>query len=729
MITAGNWSMNDSVIQSGLNQIYGLCPGTYTVEIYVNGVVVVETFTIGSGNDDCSTFQVYTQQVNPSSPSANDGEIYASVSGNTSGLSFLWSTGETTSSIAGLSSGTYNVCAFNDLGCESCWTVTLISDSTNNLCDGFELLLVDTMNASNPMSCDGAVWLTVNNGTAPYTYYSNNSSSNTGEMTNLCSGWQYAYVYDANGCSAYIEFEIGAEDTTSACDSISLTLMNTGNTSNMNSCDGWAYVQANSGVTPYTYYSSNNQTSANGELTNLCYGWQYAYVVDAAGCYTYVEFMINSNDTVTNPCDGFAATSTSTNTSSLNSCDGTAQVTVFGGVAPYTFYSNNGVSSPNGYFDNLCEGWNWITIVDANNCSISSEFYIYSNDTTSNPCNNFWVNVETTNTTGINECDGTVNFLPSGGTAPYYTLVNGQATALENLNNVCSGVYYTEILDYNGCSFLTQYYVGYNMDTTQFPLYVYAYPSAVTSDGACDGTVYIDVYGGTAPYVITNDNGDITDNYVSGLCEGVYSAFVTDYYGQTSMVTYFIASPDDIYNNGGYEDSTAIDTLYSGVVEDCLIDYFTLDTAYISSFELIGNDSLVVTWSVITANGTTEIIESYNISGWGVYELILQVFCPQRSGSPYFIVKQRLMIGFSGVNENTALQFNVYPNPVVEELHITLEEKAETSVQLTDMNGRILFETKENTTSFVIPFNKYSNGNYIVKVENKFGTNYKKLIK
>lgn len=95
------------------NNLFGLSIGDYTVTATdASGCSVVETFTIEGPQGliiDLNTLPA-TQ--------GNNGQASASISGGTPPFQFFWSTGETTSSISGLSAGSYTLTVIDGNGCQ-----------------------------------------------------------------------------------------------------------------------------------------------------------------------------------------------------------------------------------------------------------------------------------------------------------------------------------------------------------------------------------------------------------------------------------------------------------------------------------------------------------------------------------------------------------------------------------------------------------------------------------
>ena len=104
------WSNN----QIGAS-ISGLSAGMYTVTATdPNGCIGTAITTVGQ---NVITLNV-TVEVTQESCDGNDGTATANVSGTTDGLTYVWSNGETTASINGLTAGTYSVIVMDANGCE-----------------------------------------------------------------------------------------------------------------------------------------------------------------------------------------------------------------------------------------------------------------------------------------------------------------------------------------------------------------------------------------------------------------------------------------------------------------------------------------------------------------------------------------------------------------------------------------------------------------------------------
>lgn len=132
----------------------------------------------------------------------NNGSATVNVSGANGSVTYLWSNGQTTQSISGLSAGTYCVTVVNG-SCTASACAVVTQPAAPNC-----TMTATTMatNASCFGCSNGSVWTTVFNGTLPlsYTWSFNgvNQSWNTSDIQNLVAGNYCVTVTDGNGCTA-----------------------------------------------------------------------------------------------------------------------------------------------------------------------------------------------------------------------------------------------------------------------------------------------------------------------------------------------------------------------------------------------------------------------------------------------------------------------------------------------------------------------------------------------
>lgn len=125
------------------------------------------------------------------------------------------------------------------------------------------------------------------------------------------------------------------------------------------------------------------------------------------------------------------------------SCNGTAGVTISGGVAPYAILWSNGATTAS--ISGLCAGTYTVQVTDNGGCSMSAQA------TVTNGASSINVAVTASNETCAGACDGGLTGSASGGTGPYNYLWSDNTT-FANISNICPGTYSVTVTDQNGCS-------------------------------------------------------------------------------------------------------------------------------------------------------------------------------------------------------------------------------------------------------------------------------------
>lgn len=190
--------------------------------------------------------------------------------------------------------------------------------------------------------------------------------------------------------------------------SISAQTINTGNTSDPNTCDGWAIVNDSSAINPTSvYWTSGGMIVQQGgfQIYGLCAG-TYIFNYDAGFGNQMYTFVIEAG--AFDPCASLYASMTWNNPTDSMACDGSAIVSVFGGTPGYTFMWSNGSTTQNQ--SAMCPGVYYCTVMDANGCSYTLTASIgvtNSNDSTIIIDNNTYpdsVVVDTLGTETIEDC-------------------------------------------------------------------------------------------------------------------------------------------------------------------------------------------------------------------------------------------------------------------------------------------------------------------------------------
>ena len=278
----------------------------------------------------------------------NNGTASVIVNGGTSGYTYLWAPGgDVTPSIANRGAGIYTATITDANGCTTTASATINEPVV--LSSGVNALTDVLCNGGN----NGSASVTVNGGTTPYTYAWSPSGGTGASASNLTAGNYTVNITDANGCTTSNPVTIS--EPTLLTSSASGTNVNCNGGTN-----GTASVTVNGGTAGYTYSwtpSGGNASTAN----NLAAGNYSVNIVDLNGCTT------SSSVTVTEPTPVTSST-VNTNVACNGGTNGTATVTVGGGVAPYTYswFPAGGIAAA---ASNLGAGNYTVTITDGNGCS------------------------------------------------------------------------------------------------------------------------------------------------------------------------------------------------------------------------------------------------------------------------------------------------------------------------------------------------------------------------
>ncbi|MFK7982726.1 MAG: beta strand repeat-containing protein, partial [Saprospiraceae bacterium] len=173
-----------------------------------------------------------------------------------------------------------------------------------------------------------------------------------------------------------------------------------------------------------------------------------------------------------------------------------------------------------------------VVVTDANGCQGTATVAVNATN------NNMTLSTSTTDAScGVT--DGTAIVIVTGGVAPYTYAWNdaiNQQTA--TATNLAAGTYQVIVIDANGCQNRATVTIVTNPATSTIIL------STMTTNTTCsnrNGTISLDINGGTAPYTFVwdNDIGNIKDP--NNLGAGVYRVVVTDANGCSNTTAVIIA--------------------------------------------------------------------------------------------------------------------------------------------------------------------------------------------
>lgn len=489
--------------------------GNYTVTINdTNSCSRIENYTI----TEPVTFSSNPISVDVSCFGLSDGMAAITLAGGIPPYSCTWNTGATTDTIFNLIAGTYSVICTDSNGCTTTQNI-IINEPSVLLAN-----VTGTSIACGGTPCTGTASSTPTGGTPGYTYQWTTNGvpiSTTDSIFNLCQDTFNLVVTDTNGCVANGTYIVTTPSV------LSVTLDST-NISCNNANDGTVTATPTGGTPPYTYSwvgGCLTTPDTNAVVTNLCAGTYTVTVTDSLGCFFIGSIniinpsLIDDNEIVTLANCGF--------------CDGVITVNPSGGTPPYAHSWSNGFNGSTN--TGLCAGFYTDTITDFNGCV---EIFTIS---VSNPTGPSGVATTVNDINCYNGCDGALNVIPIGGTAPFsysWTGPNAPHPNDSTLINLCTGTYNLTLTDAVNCIFATSIIV--NQSDSIIENSSSTNPSC---NGLCDGIASVSPTGGTAPYTYLWSDGS-TGSSISNLCAGVTSVTITDFNGCSKIVNFNMTSPN-----------------------------------------------------------------------------------------------------------------------------------------------------------------------------------------
>ncbi len=257
-------------------------------------------------------------------------------------------------------------------------------------------------------------------------------------------------------------------------------------------------------------------------------------------------------------------------------------------------------------------------------------------------------------------------------------------------------------------------------------------PTTVSANGICDGTAAVNITSGLAPYHYSFSNGT-TQSAATGLCEGLQTVTVSDANGDTLSLNFLIPAPANTTSTNTYLDSTIFDTLYNVAVTNCIIDYFQVDSAVITNYTVLPNDTVNVTWTVYSGGVGTSLNETYVLNaGSGVYVIALEVYCPQKSFGHFLVAYDQLYYnaadaGLAEISNDDLLV--IAPNPFQTSVKLELRQEHDGEIMVRDITGNLVYTCSFSGKSIHLNLDQLASGNYIVEMITKDASIIKHIIK
>jgi len=270
--------------------------------------------------------------------------------------------------------------------------------------------LIDTIRCRGDT---GAVAVFASGGVPPY--------SGIGTFFIHTSGTYSYMVNDKNGCLSSVSLNVQIPDSLVASATVTHLTCFAG-------ANGVAELNVNGGTAPYTFLWNDGETMAL--RSGLPAGDYSVTVTDRYSCSASASFLVRQPDELSiivqeNSVSCFAGN------------DGSVEIRIQGGTPAYQYLwsseANSGMLTAGNYS---------LTVVDANGCSSSAEFFISQPDS---------IHIKLVSMVeDAGNAEGKINIAVNGGIPPYtFTWSNGIRT--EDISQLVAGYYSVTVTDANNC--------------------------------------------------------------------------------------------------------------------------------------------------------------------------------------------------------------------------------------------------------------------------------------
>ena len=503
------WSPN----VSSTNTANNLTANTYAVTVSDNnGCSAVGAYTID--NEASPTLQIADSQ--NATCGLSNGSITLLTNGGTGALTYTWQPNIATNTTAtNLAAGVYNATVTDSNGCTDNISAT-ITQTTN------PIIQVDEVIEATCGQNNGAITISVSGGSGNETYAWTGGVSNSNTANSLTAA-TYTVTVTSNGCTDTETIVVPnlpapqvvfVSDTNPAC----------------GQNNGSIIFDASGGNGTLNYTWTNNLSTTEA-ATNLSEGTYTITVTDATGCTATASHQIanQSAPIISNPIATEATCGQS---------NGTASITVTGGVAPLTYTWTNNVSNTESAI-NLPALDYTVTVSDANGCSASVIISVISPNAPA-----LSLQTVTPETCELN--NGAITVTTVGGATPLSYAWTGSVSTTTTASNLNGGTYTITVTDNNACS-----------DQLTVTVDLFGSPTlteqAVTPEtcSLANGNISVLADNGTQPYTFAWTDDISTTTSATNLAASTYTITVTDANGCASSIAVVVdgfASPQ-ITNN------------------------------------------------------------------------------------------------------------------------------------------------------------------------------------
>ncbi len=439
------------------------------------------------------------------------GEISLELLGGNPAM-YQWNDGSSASFRNDLKHGTYTVTVEDGNGCQKIDTIALVEPPQ---------ITIDSIHQQNA-SCQDS-----NSGYLQIAYF--------GGTGNLLAEWSNDAIGINNFNLSFGNYDVSVTDDNNCTSTRSFTIFQ--DTCGKILLDTIVHISCNGGSDGYAivYVDTNEDYIVNWSngtigdtLNNVSAGSYSAIATDKDG------FALDSINIQIHEPNSIKLDSTKIiEPTCYNANDGSIELFASGGTGTLLYnWFHTDTSTAN--LDSLSAGSYEVNIVDELGCSLLDTLVLSSPD----PLSLDSIHIQNINCFG--DSTGSITTYYSGGTSPYtYLWSNGDSVS--NINNLSKGHYTLTLIDSNLCIKTDSFQLFQSSELEVSGEITNTYP------GLSNGSISLNITGGTSPYEVNWSNGMMSDT-ISDLDSGYYHVTITDSLGCTKSDSFIIIADSCLLN-------------------------------------------------------------------------------------------------------------------------------------------------------------------------------------